>query len=155
MKKQIIVFLIPVVFIFGCKTTKKTSTDNVTNLELVAPESFRKPLVDKELFKTTTEAVLIDTLYLTKDTLNIFTKKVTGCDADNFKLIWNGDLGKTLPAQANLKLFQLVDAACQERHRFHLTFNVSSLKLKSDTSSTKVTLIKLGGWSKTANYNHN
>ena len=156
MKKQFLVFILPVVFACACKTVKKTATDNgVNNAELITEETFRKPLADKELFKSTTDMVPIDTAYVSKDTLNIFTKKILGCDADNFKLIWSGNLGKAEPPQAGVKLFQLVDGACRERHKFHLVFNLLPLKLKNDTSAVKITLIKVGGWSKTCSYTHN
>ena len=158
MKKQIIVSLLPLVFACGCKTAKKATDDkNTGNVELITSESFRKPVKDKELFKTTKDAVLLDTVYITQDTLNIFTKKIQGCDADNFTLIWSGDLGKALPPQTGVKLFQLVDPACRERHKFHLVYNISPLKLspKADTSGEKITLIRIGGWNRMDTFNRN
>src|ERR1035437_134086 len=125
MKKQILVLLLPVVLAYSCKTVKKTTADTSRSVELITDETFRKPITDKELYKATTEVVLLDTVYIAKDTLNIITKKVTGCDAENFKLMWNGDLGKSIPAQTSVKLFQFVDGACRERHKFHLTYNIS------------------------------
>jgi hypothetical protein len=153
MKKYILVLILPVVFSNSCKTLKKTADGgNTKNTEVIKDDSFRKPVKDKELFTSTTEAVPLDTVYISKDTLNIFTKKIFGCDADNFKLIWNRDLGKANPPQTAVRLFQLVDGACKERHKFHLTYNISPLKLKGDTSATKTILIKVGGWGKMTIY---
>ncbi len=156
MKNYILVLMLPVFFSYSCKTTKKEDAGgNGKNSGFLTSETFHKPVKDKELFMSTTEVVPLDTVYISKDTLNIFTKKIFGCDADNFKLIWNGDLGKASPPQTAVRLFQLVDGACKERHKFHLTFNISPLKLKGDTSATKTTLIKVGGWSKMTTYTIN
>jgi hypothetical protein len=156
MKKHLLILMLPVVFACSCKTTKKTAADNgANNIEVINSESFRKPLKDAELYGSTTDLVPLDTVFISKDTLNIFTKKILGCDADNFKLIWNGELGKAMPPQTAVKLFQLVDGACKERHKFHLAYNISPLKLKSDTSTNKSTIIKVGGWGKMNTYVHN
>ena len=155
MKKQILVLILPVVFACSCKTVKKASADTTVNIEVVTDESFRKPIVDKEIYKSTTEAVPLDTVYISKDTLNIVTKKILGCDAENFKLIWNGDMGKAIPRQAGVKLFQYVEADCKERHKFHLTYNISMLKIKADTATNKTTVITIGGWKRTTDYVHN
>jgi len=156
MKKYILVLIIPIVFSGSCKTLKKTGGDsNTKNTEIVKDESFRKPVKDKELYLSTTEAIPLDTVFISKDTLNIFTKKIFGCDADNFKLIWNGDLGKAMPPQTAVRLFQLVDGSCKEKHKFHLAYNISPLKLKGDTSANKTTIIRVGGWNKMATYEHN
>jgi len=156
MKKQILIALLPVLFACSCKTAKKTSSDaSAVHVELITDETFRKPVVDKELFKSTTDVVLLDTVYIAKDTLNIITKKITGCETDNFKLIWNGDLGSAIPAQTSVKLFQLVEGACKEHHKFHLTYNISPLKLKADTSAVKTTLIRVGGWARMTSFVHN
>jgi hypothetical protein len=155
MKKQLIILLLPLIFAGSCKTTKKTAADSANTAEVIADQSFRKPVKDAELFKTTTDLVPIDTVFISNDTLNVFTKKILGCDADNFKLIWNGDMGKAIPPQTAVKVFQLVDGACKERHKFHLSYNISPLKLKNDTSATKSTLIKVGGWGKMSSYMHN
>ena len=146
MKKQIIVALLPLVLAYSCKTSRKTAADNNTPVELITDDAFRKPLADKDLYKATTEVVPLDTVYISKDTLNIFTKKISGCETDNFKLIWNGDLGKATPPVTVVKLFQYVEGACRERHRFHLVYNISSLKPKVDTAEAKTTLIGVGGW---------
>jgi hypothetical protein len=155
MTKQIISILLPLVFICACKTSKKTAADTATTAVLINDDSFRKPIVDKELYKSTIESVPLDTVYIAKDTLNIVTKKITGCEAENFKLIWNGDLGSVIPAQTTVKLFQYVAADCKERHKFHLTYNISPLKLKTDTSEVKTTIISVGGWRRMNNYVHN
>ena len=156
MKKYIKVFIMPLIFVCACKTMKKTSSDNSAgNTEVIKDESFRKPLKDKDLFKSTTEVVPLDTVFISKDTLNIYTKRILGCDAANFQLIWNGDLGKAVPPQATVRLFQMVEGSCKEKHKFHLAYNISSLKLKGDTSATQATLIKVGGWGKMNTYVHN
>jgi hypothetical protein len=156
MKKHILVLVLPIVFACSCKTTKKAGAGGgAGNAELIKSETFHKPVKDIYLFKATTDLVPFDTVYITNDTLNILTKKVLGCDADNFKLIWNGDLGKAHPPQTAIRLFQLVDGACKERHKFHLVYNISPLKLKGDTASVKTTLIKIGGWEKMCTYSRN
>ena len=155
MKKQILIAILPLVFAASCKTTKKNAADTANTALILIDDSFRKAIVDKEIFKNTIESIPLDTVYLTKDSLNIITKKITGCETENFKLIWNGELGKTSPPTANLKLFQLVDGACREKHKFHLIYNISPLKLKGDTATVKTTQINIGGWGKTSAYTHN
>lgn len=155
MKKQILAALLPLIFTCGCKTTKKANTDNTGYTELINDEAFRKPIVDKELFKATTEVVPLDTVFISKDTLNIYTKKINGCETDNFKLIWTGDLSATAPTKTTVKLFQLVEGSCKERHRFHLLYNISPLKPKMDTAAVKATLIEVGGWRRMNSYSRN
>lgn len=156
MKKQILVLVIPFIFANSCNTAKKASLGASSgNTELITDNSYRKPVVDKDLFKATIGDIPLDTVYIAKDTLNIFTKRITGCNADNFKLIWNGDLGKAIPPKTSVKLLQFGEGTCRERHKFHLFYNISSLKLKTDTSSNKMTIIQIGGWGKTASYSHN
>jgi hypothetical protein len=155
MRKRILAIVLPFLVICACKTAKKTATDAPNTALVIKDELFRKPITDKELYRETTEMVPLDSVYIAKDTLNIITKKITGCDAENFKLIWTGDLGKAIPAQTGVKLLQYVAADCKEKHKFHLTYNISPLKLKNDTSAVKTTLIRVGGWPKMTNYIHN
>ena len=139
MRIKVSLLLLMFVLLNSCKTQKK-ATESVS-AELVMDESFRKPVNDKILFAQTNDMVPLDTAFIVMDTLHIITKRILGCDAENFKLIWNGNKTKSLPPQASVKLFQQVEGACKERHRFHLLYNVSSLHLKQDT-----TIIKVGGW---------
>jgi hypothetical protein len=154
MKQQILKFLLPLLFICACKTSKKTSTDNIANGAVINDESFRKPVKDKELYRETTEVVPIDTVYISKDTLNIVTKKLTGCQSDNFKLVWNGTFGKDTPIQTGCKLLEYLPGDCREHHKFHLTYNLTPLKIKNDTSAIKSTLIYIGGWHHFVHYVH-
>ena len=155
MKKKILILILPLALICSCKTAKKSASDTPVPSDVVMDESFRKPVSDKDLYAATTEVVPLDTVYIASDTLNIVTKKIIGCDPKNFKLMWNGDWGQSIPAQTGVKLFQYVDAGCTERHKFHLTYNLSPLRLKSDTSSVKSILIRIGGWGKMTKYIHN
>ena len=149
-------FLLSVSFLLviaSCKTTKTTTGAATPVNDTVSDYSFRKITRDKELYAAVKEMVPLDTAYLAKDTLHILTKKILGCDADNFKLFWNGAMQKSLPQQTSVKLFQQVDAECKEQHRFHLTYNVNVLRAKHDTASfnldscaAKTTLLRIGGY---------
>ncbi len=155
MKRRFLVFLLPLVVCAGaCKTTKKAAATPANTADLITDQSFRKPIIDKDLYKSTTEIVPLDTVYIASDTLTVVTKRIAGCESENFKLIWNGSMAKSLPPQTSVKLFQLVDGACTERHKFHLTYNISALKFKNDTAADKSTLIRVGGWGKMLNYKH-
>jgi|ERR1043165_5181144 hypothetical protein len=121
--------------IASCKSTKPGSAAAEPVSDILSDYSSRKITKDKELYAATKEIVPLDTAYLTRDTLHILTKKIVGCDADNFKLMWNGAIQKSMPPQTNVKLFQQVDPECKEQHRFHLTYNVKSLRLKNDYAS--------------------
>ena len=121
--------------------------------------SCKKLIKDKELFASVTDLVPLDTVYISKDTLHVLTQKITGCDEDDFSLLWNGAILKSLPPQTNVKLFQKVDPACNERHHFHLTFNIQPLQLKnktvvstSDLTKTKITVVRIGGWKNALKY---
>jgi hypothetical protein len=155
MIKKIVPFLLALLLVSACKNAQKTATGSTGSSDIIRDGSFRKPINDKALYNATTEVIPIDTVYIEKDTLNIITKKLRGCDAANFKLMWNGDLGKSVPAQTGVKLFQLVDGSCKERHKFHLAYNISPLRLKTDTSTVKTTLVRVGGWGRMTNYIHN
>jgi hypothetical protein len=140
--------------ICGCKTQKKTiSTEAPAPLVLI-DEAFRKPINDKALYAATFDAVPIDTAYIHHDTLHINTKKVHGCETENFKLMWSGSIAKLQPRQANLKLLQTVDASCKEKHIFRLTYNISDLYLKKDTLNDTTTLVHLNGWKEGMIFNH-
>ena len=155
MTKKLLIALFPIALLCSCKSTKKAAIDNTASTLLITDESFRKPITDKELYKSTTESVALDTVYISKDTLNIITKKINGCDGENFKLIWTGNFDKAVPPQTGVKLFQLGEGACKERHKFHLTYNMAPLKFKGDTATIKTTDIKVGGWGKMTHYIHN
>jgi hypothetical protein len=153
--KYIIVAAALTVFTWACKTSKKVANDAPSTAEMIMDEAYRKPINDKDLYAATTELVPLDTVFFASDTMHIITKKINGCETDNFKLIWNGDLGKTAPAKTSVKIFQLTDAQCKERHKFHLIYNISAFKLKNDTSSVKVTQIRIGGWKRIETFSHN
>ncbi len=143
----------------SCKTQRKTIADVAPVEDTLTDNSHRKLLRDKEIFSSVTEVVPLDTVFIRKDTLHLLTKKILGCDTENFKLFWNGTVLKSLPPQANVKLFQQVNADCKERHVFHLTYNISPLRLKNDSLSvsneslwSKVTVVKVGGWKNILKY---
>ena len=135
MLKQIILSTIIVALaLSACKTAQKTNAKIVPPVQDTLTDlSNYKLIKDKELYTAITELIPLDTALINKDTLHIYTKKIGACDAENFKLFWNGSIAKSLPPQVTLKLFERVDPACKELHNFHLTFNLAPLKLKSDT----------------------
>lgn len=153
MKNLILLSAAFVLVVASCKINKTTTGVAVPVNDTVCDYSFRKITRDKELYAAVKEMVPLDTAYLTKDTLHILTKKILGCDADNFKLFWSGAMQKSLPQQTSVKLFQQVDAECKEQHRFHLTYNVKPLRAKNDSASfnldsctAKTTLLRIGGY---------
>jgi len=159
MKRIVFISVSILVAIVSCKTTNKSTGSAVPVDDTVADYSFKKITRDKELYAAVTELVPLDTAFLSKDTLHILTKKIHGCDADNFKLMWNGASTKSLPPQTSVKLFQQVDAECKEQHRFHLTYNVKPLRFKHDTTSfhldscaAKTTLLRIGGYKHLVRY---
>ncbi|MCX6199068.1 MAG: hypothetical protein NTY88_07580 [Bacteroidetes bacterium] len=154
--KKIFLSAFPVFLLIGSCTTQKQNGAASTPVEdTITDNSFRKLVRDKELYNSTTELVPLDTVYLSKDTLHLLTKKILACDADNFTLMWNGAMMKSLPPQTNVKLFQLLDTQCKERHPFHLTFNISSLQMRRDTAAVeKSILIHVGNWARTVKYSY-
>lgn len=133
--------------IFSCKPQKKAQAAQRPSEDTITDFSNRKVITDKELYASTTEIIAIDTAFLTKDILHILTKKIQACDAENFKLFWDGKFMKSLPPQTNVKLFLMNDAACKELHPFHLTFNISSVHFKTDSlNPNRTTIIRLGNW---------
>jgi hypothetical protein len=129
----------------SCKTTKKATDEQPVYQELITDESFRKLIKNKELFNTTTETVLLDSANVVNDTIHVFTKKVQACDAENFKLVWNGSFAKSLPPQVSLKLLLINEPTCKELHRFHITYNISSVWSKKDSIGVDSLLLKLPG----------
>lgn len=146
----------------GSCTTQKPNTVAAPPVEdTITDNSCRKLVKDKELYNSTTELVPLDTVYLSKDTLHLLTKNIQACDADNFKLMWNGMMMKSLPPQTNVKLFQLLDLDCKAKHRFHLTYNIAPLQMKrdsafvkGDTLVEKSLLLHIGNWHRTLQYKY-
>ncbi len=132
-------------FLFGCKTANKQANSLPVATELVRDESFRKVTKDKELYAATNEVIPVDSVFITKDTLHVFTPVIQACDADNLRLIWNGSMAKSLPPQATLKLLLTNDPTCKENHPFHLTYNIAMLRGKSEWTDSISTLIKIFG----------
>lgn len=160
MKKSLFLFLAFTSIFFSCKTTKKNTVTAVPVIDTVNDFSFKKLTRDKELYNATTEVVPLDTVYLSKDTLHILTKNILACDADNFQLMWNGMMMKSLPPRTNVKLFQRLDTQCKEKHHFHLTYNITPLQMRRDSSYTKSdttgrsVIVHLGNWQRTLNYSY-
>ncbi|MCW5906988.1 MAG: hypothetical protein KIS94_03950 [Chitinophagales bacterium] len=140
--------LVVIVCLLGsCKSTKQAAVKEVPAVEEeITDLSFRKIIKDKELFAATTETIALDSARLSNDTLHLYTKKLQACDADNFKLLWNGSMAKSLPPQASLKLLFINEPSCREQHRFHLTYNISSVRFKGDSVTKGATLLKLPGF---------
>ncbi len=142
----------------ACGTGKKSVTVQVPVVDTLHDLSFRKVMKDKEFFTSTTEVIPIDTIYVHGDTLHLFTKKITGCNTENFTLMWNGVWMKSLPAQAPVKLFELLPPDCKEQHIFHLTYNLKPIRLKQDNVSVdttkEVVLLRISGWGKAVKYEY-
>jgi hypothetical protein len=151
--KNLLSIVFGLLLIAACKTQKKMPSENVKTGETWYDASFRKPIKDKGLYLATTEAIPFDTAYITSDTLNIITKKIFGCETGSFKLIWDGALSKATPPQTNVKLLQAVDPNCKDKHKFHLTYNISQLRYKQDTTQNKTTMLRVGGWHEMLKYN--
>ncbi len=158
--KEIVFALLVIAVIFdSCKTSGKGMDTAVPIIDTIVDYSFRKVMRDREIFNAATEVVPLDTVYLSKDTLHVLTKRVIGCDEEDFKLVWNGMMAKSLPPQTSVKLFQRLDPACNERHYFHLTYNIKPLRFKEDslsetpnTSAVKATVVRVGGWKNSLKY---
>lgn len=132
-------FFLPVllVAISSCKTQKNQSAAVAPVNDTISDFSCHKIIRDKELYKIITERVPVDTAYLSKDTLHVITPAIQACDAANFKLFWNGKLEKP-PLSTVVKLFQRVDAGCNESHSFHLTFNTKNLRLPQSSEQLPI-----------------
>ena len=162
MRKNIVAISILLVIVSSCKTTKHSADVTAPVDDTIVDNSFRKLIRSKEIFNSVTEVIPLDTVYFSKDTLCVFTKRIPGCDEENFKLIWNGAMLKSLPRQANVKLFQQVDPACKESHRFLLSYNVKHLRFKEDSISranpdslsAKATIVRVGGWKNGLRYKY-
>jgi hypothetical protein len=151
MKFQIALLLCLSILLQTCKSTKKAAESNDYH-EIIIDDSFRKPINDKAIFASTADAVALDTVFLTKDTLHIFTRKIQGCETDEFKLIWNGGMAKSIPPIIGLKLLQTADPSCREKHKFRLAYNIAPLKMNKDTTSGLGTVLKIGGWKEAVKY---
>lgn len=152
--KWIVYLLLLLCLIPGCRSTKKIAdTPTETNL-ILTDYSFRKIIRDKELYAATTETISFDSVSISKDTLHLFTSKINGCNSEDFTLLWSGAMMKSLPPQVSLKLFHRADPACKKQNIFHLTFNVSPLRMKHDaasvnsdsTSAIRSTILRISGW---------
>jgi hypothetical protein len=158
MRLYVLIFSGFLSLISACKTSKRASDVTVPIIDTLTDLSNRKLIRDKEIFRSTTEVVPLDSVYLSKDTLHLLTKRILGCDEESFMLIWDGQMKKSLPPGASVKLLQRVDPACNERHYFHLTYNIKPLRFKNDSATdahlewSKVTVIKVGGWSNMLKY---
>jgi hypothetical protein len=160
-KQTMLIFIPCLLAIASCKTTNTNASAAAPVNDTVSDYTNPKVSRDKELYAATKELVPVDTVYLAKDTLHILTKKILGCDADNFKLFWNGAMMKSLPPQTSVKLFQQVNTDCKVQHRFHLTYNITSLRLKNDTASfntdsclARTTVLRLGGYKEAVRYEY-
>ena len=138
----------------GCRATRKVQESPHEASVILSDYSFRKIVRDKELYAATTETISFDSVTISKDTLHLFTSKINGCNAEDFTLLWSGAIMKSLPPQASLKLFHRADPTCKKQNIFHLTFNVSPLRMKqnavsSNTDSASVgrsTILRVSGW---------
>jgi hypothetical protein len=158
MKLYIYAVLVFIVVASSCKSSKKATDMQAVVNDTISDYSSRKLIRDKNIFTSTTEVVPLDTVYLSRDTIHLLTKRILGCDEENFMLIWDGQIRKSLPPITSVKLLQRVDPACREQHHFHLTYNIKPLKFKNDSASinnlewSKVTVVKVGGWQNILKY---
>lgn len=149
-----LLFVTAMLVLFACKTNKSGSaaTTASTNDTLVSTKS-QHIIKDKELFAATTEAIRVDTCYVLGSDIMILTGKINACDADNFNLVWNGAMAKSLPPKTSLKILLQADPACKEQHRFLLKFSGKDLKWKSDSTASGSILFRIGGYDKEMLYN--
>jgi hypothetical protein len=147
MKKQLsAIFILSLLafFIFSFILPKQGKVNPVS--DIISSKIFHKPIIDKQFFSAITEIVPVDSAFVSKDTLNIITRKIAGCDAANFKLVWNGAMSKSVPPQTTVRLFKAADTDCSEKHKFHLIFNITPLRLKQDSTANRTTIVSLGGY---------
>lgn len=133
--KKLLIYSSALALLGACKTAKSPVAEQVNTVEEITDDSYRKVITSRELYTTTTETVVIDSAAVTRDTLHIYTAKLQACDAENFKLIWDGKEVLSVPAKANLKLLLINEPACRETHRFHLTYNIKGVHPKKNTLS--------------------
>lgn len=143
---KLLPWLVLLAAISSCKTKQNLSSVAVPVHDTISDFSSNKIIRDKELFNMISERVPVDTAYFRQDTLHILTPAIRACDAENFKLFWNGKLAKS-PQPTVLKLFQRVDVGCNESHSFHLTYNLKQFGKKhllnpsnTDSASTPIRL---------------
>lgn len=128
--KKLLIYSSALALLGACKTAKGPVAEQVNTVEEITDDSFRKVIKDRELYATTTETIAIDSAAVTRDTLHIYTAKLQACDAENFKVIWDGKEGISIPPKASLKLLLINDPACREGHRFHLKYNLAGVHPK-------------------------
>lgn len=133
--KKLLIYSSALALLGACKTAKSPVAEQVNTVEEITDDSYRKVIKNKELYTTTTETVAIDSATVSRDTLHIYTAKLQACDAENFKLIWDGKEVLSVPAKASLKVLLINDPACREAHRFHLTYNIAGVHPKKNTLS--------------------
>lgn len=156
------VFLLFLLSVAACKTSKKTQAPAELPVEWITDESAPKVMNDKEIYAAVTETIPLDSAYIRHDTLHLHTQKMTGCAAEEFKLVWNGAMMKSLPPQTNVRLFHRREPACNERHFFHLTFNIAPLRMKKETASLpsdssspqRSTVLRVAGWKAPVRYEY-
>lgn len=170
MKKILFIILAGICFSYACVLTGKTlaftpgSAHILTGGSMLSPASdtvpivimskFRKPIRDKELYTLTPDLIFPDTVYINSDTLHILTKPIRECDAENVKLVWNGIFLKSSPPQAVLKIMQVGDPACKKQNVFHLMYNLTPLRYKSDTVHVDKVIIKVRDFNRPLTYSY-
>jgi len=150
---KLIVLSATLSFLYGCQNTKNVAAANAAAMQqLIADDTGKKLTKDKELYAATNETMPLDTAYINKDTLHVITTKVNACDADNFKLMWNGMMTKSMPPQTSVKLFLLSDPTCKETHPFHLTFSLKPMHNKQDQITNNTIMLRVSGWKEMLKY---
>lgn len=157
MNKLLVIILLTsacvLLFFEACKTSKKSTAVAAPEPEWMYSNTNSRAVRDRELFTGIQETIAIDTAYIHRDTLHILTPKITGCDAGKFSLVWNGMFTKSIPPQTSVRLLQVSEPECKKQHRFHLTYNISNVKMKADSARTlQPVSIRLGGWKNTLPY---
>lgn len=145
MKFSLLFLMLLLLLIAACKTQKKTTATAVyPPNDTLYSTTYKKVLKDRELYTQTYNNLPVDTAYISKDTLHLLTGKIQACDADNFEVLWDGKMAKSLPPKTAVKLFLQNDPACKEQHRFHLFFNLAPLRWKTDSTSHGSVFINTG-----------
>jgi len=155
MKRIFLVILAVICYTYSCTSAKKATAHTAAQETpgVLMDKEFRKPIRDKQLYAATPDLVFPDTVYIIADTMHILTKKVQGCNAENFKLLWNGAMLKSMPPQTNLTILQVADAECKQKNAFHLIYNLAPLKYKNDSVAKKQVILHLRAYPHTITYN--
>lgn len=157
MNKLIVLSAVALSLLYSCQNAKNIAAANAlaaASQPLISDSTAKKLMKDKELYAATNETIPLDTAYISKDTLHVVTTKVNACDADNFKLMWNGMMTKSMPPQTSVKLFLLSDPTCKETHPFHLTFSLKPMHNKQQQPGNSTIMVRVSGFKEMLKYSY-